>query len=81
MPASALDSDGMISGIGLVKGLKLCATTGETIRLIEQGGAYIYRGEEKIRIETGKQMLKVENGTIVRAGRKKAARVKLDPNA
>jgi tyrosyl-tRNA synthetase len=81
LPASALDSDGMISGIGLVKGLKLCATTGETIRLIEQGGAYIYRGEEKIRIETGKQMLKVESGTIVRAGRKKAARVKLDPNA
>jgi tyrosyl-tRNA synthetase len=81
LPASALDSDGMISGIGLLKGLKLCATTGEAIRLIEQGGAYIYRGEEKIRIETGKQMLKVENGTIVRAGKKKAARVKLDSDA
>jgi tyrosyl-tRNA synthetase len=81
LPASALDSDGMISGIGLLKGLKLCATTGEAIRLIEQGGAYIYRGQEKIRIETGKQMLKVENGTIVRAGKKKAARVKLDSDA
>jgi tyrosyl-tRNA synthetase len=81
LPVSALDGNGMISGIGLLKSLKLCATTGEAIRLIEQGGAYIYRGEEKIRIEAGKQMLKVENGTIVRAGKKKAAQVKLDPNA
>lgn len=81
LPVSVLDGNGMISGIGLLKGLKLCATTGEAIRLIEQGGAYIYRGDEKVRIETGKQMLQVENGTIVRAGRKKAARVKLDPRA
>ncbi len=79
LPVSALDGQGMISAIGLLKGLKLCATTGEAIRLIEQGGAYIYRGDEKIRIDTGKQMLNVENGTIVRAGKKKAARVKLDP--
>lgn len=81
LPVSALDGQGMISAIGLLKGLKLCATTGETIRLIEQGGAYLYRGDEKIRIETGKQMLKVENGTIVRAGKKKSARVKLEPDA
>jgi tyrosyl-tRNA synthetase len=79
LPVSGLDGEGKISAIGLLKGLKLCATTGEAMRLIEQGGAYIYRGEEKVRIETGKQMLNVENGTIVRAGKKKAARVKLDP--
>jgi tyrosyl-tRNA synthetase len=77
LAASALDGDGRISAIGLLKGLKLCATTGEAIRLIEQGGAYIYRGEEKARMESGKQMLKVENGTLVRAGKKKAARAKL----
>jgi len=81
LPVSALDGQGMISAIGLLKGLKLCATTGEAIRLIEQGGAYLYRGDEKIRIETGKQMLNVENGTIVRAGKKKSARVKLEPDA
>ena len=77
LPASALDGQGMICGIGLLKGLGLCSTTSEAIRLIEQGGAYIYRGDEKIRIEAGKQMLKLEDGTIVRAGKKKAARVKL----
>jgi tyrosyl-tRNA synthetase len=77
LPASALDGEGLISAIGLLKGLKLCATTGEAIRLIEQGGAYIYRGEEKARMESGKQKLKVENGTLVRAGKKKAARAKL----
>jgi tyrosyl-tRNA synthetase len=77
LPVSALDGESLISAIGLLKILKLCATTGEAIRLIEQGGAYIYRGEEKARMESGKQMLKVENGTLVRAGKKKAARVKL----
>ena len=71
LPVSALDGEGMISGIGLLKSTRLCATTGEAIRLIEQGGAYIYRGDEKIRIEAGKQMLKVEEGTIVRAGKRK----------
>jgi tyrosyl-tRNA synthetase len=81
VPVSALDNEGMISGIGLLKSTRLCTTTGEAIRLIEQGGAYIYRGDEKIRIEAGKQMLKLEEGTIVRAGKKKAARVKVDRNA
>jgi tyrosyl-tRNA synthetase len=81
LPVSTLDGEGMISGIGLLKTLQLCASTGEAIRLIDQGGAYIYRGEEKVRIDNGRQMLKVEDGTIVRAGRKKAAKVKLDPDA
>jgi tyrosyl-tRNA synthetase len=81
LPVSSLDGEGMISGIGLLKSLKLCTSTGEAIRLIDQGGAYIYRGEEKVRIDTGRQMLKVADGTIVRAGRKKAAKVKLDPDA
>jgi tyrosyl-tRNA synthetase len=81
LPVSSFDAEGMISAIGLLKALKLCATTSEAIRLVEQGGAYVYRGDDKVRIETGKQLLKVEDGTIIRAGRKKAARVKLDPNA
>lgn len=81
LPVSALDGAGMISAIGLLKGLKLSASSSEAMRLIEQGGAYIYRGDEKVRLETGKQMLKVENGTLVRAGKKKAARVKMDPDA
>jgi tyrosyl-tRNA synthetase len=81
LPVSALDGEGLISGIGLLKILKLCASTGEAIRLIEQGGGYIYRGDDKVRIESGKQLLKVEDGTIVRAGRRKAAKVKLDPDA
>jgi len=77
LPVAELDGQGMISGIGLLKALKLCATTSEAIRLIEQGGAYIYRGEDKIRIEDGKQLLKVESGLIVRAGKKKGCRVRL----
>jgi tyrosyl-tRNA synthetase len=79
LSVSALDAQGMISAIGLLKGLKLCASTGEAIRLVEQGGAYVYHGEEKVRLEAGKQLLKVENGTVVRAGKKKTCRVKLDP--
>jgi tyrosyl-tRNA synthetase len=76
---SELDERGQISGLGLLKALKLCATTSEAIRLIDQGGAYLYLGSEKIRIESGKQMLSVSDGTIVRAGKKKTCRVRLVP--
>jgi tyrosyl-tRNA synthetase len=76
---SELDERGQISGLGLLKALKLCATTSEAIRLIDQGGAYLYLGSEKIRIESGKQMLSVSDGTIARAGKKKTCRVRLVP--
>jgi tyrosyl-tRNA synthetase len=74
-----LDPQGQISALGLLKALKLCATTSDAIRLIDQGGAYLYHGTEKSRIESGKQMLSVSTGTIVRAGKKKACRVRLVP--
>ncbi len=74
---SILDADGAISALGLLKALKLCSSTSEAMRLIDQGGAYIYRGEEKLRLQNGKQMLKPADGLIVRAGKKKACRVSL----
>jgi tyrosyl-tRNA synthetase len=74
---SELDDEGRISALGLLKALKLCATTSEAIRLIDGGGAYLYHGSEKTRIESGKQMLSVASGTIVRAGKKKACRVRI----
>jgi tyrosyl-tRNA synthetase len=76
LPASELDG-GQISAIGLLKALKLCSSTSDAIRLIDQGGAYLYHGSEKTRIEAGKQMLTVSDGMIVRAGKKKACRVRL----
>jgi tyrosyl-tRNA synthetase len=77
LSASELDSEGRISALGLLKALKLCSTTSETIRLIDGGGAYLYHGEEKTRIESGKEMLTVTSGMIVRAGKKKACRLRL----
>ncbi|HET6326411.1 MAG TPA: tyrosine--tRNA ligase [Planctomycetaceae bacterium] len=74
---SELDQQGQISALGLLKALKLCPTTSEAIRLIDGGGAYLYLGSEKLRIESGKQMLSVSDGTIVRAGKKKTCRVRL----
>ncbi len=79
LAAAELDQEGRISALGLLKALKLCATTSEAIRLIDQGGAYLYHGSEKTRIESGKQMLSVTSGMIVRAGKKKAGRVRLVP--
>jgi tyrosyl-tRNA synthetase len=76
---SELDQQEQISALGLLKALKLCSTTSEAIRLIEGGGAYLYLGTEKIRVESGKQMLSVSDGTIVRAGKKKTCRVRLGP--
>lgn len=75
---SELDDQGRISALGLLKALKLCATTSEAIRLIDGGGAYLYHGSEKTRIESGKQMLSVASGMIVRAGKKKACRVRIE---
>ncbi|HEV3298102.1 MAG TPA: tyrosine--tRNA ligase [Planctomycetaceae bacterium] len=72
-----LDDQGRISALGLLKALKLCVTTSEAIRLIDGGGAYLYHGSEKTRIESGKQMLDVASGMIVRAGKKKACRVRI----
>ena len=77
LPRTDLDESGRISALGLLKALKLCATTSEAIRLIDGGGAYVYHGEDKTRIDSGKQMLDVTDGLIVRAGKKKACRVKL----
>jgi len=74
---SELDDQGRISALGLLKALKLCATTSEAIRLIDGGGAYLYHGSEKTRIESGKEMLSVASGMIVRAGKKKACRVRI----
>jgi len=74
---SELDDQGRISALGLLKALKLCATTSEAIRLIDGGGAYLYHGSEKTRIESGKQMLSVASDMIVRAGKKKACRVRI----
>jgi len=74
---SELDDQGRISALGLLKALKLCATTSEAIRLIDGGGAYLYHGSEKTRIESGKQMLDVASDMIVRAGKKKACRVRI----
>jgi tyrosyl-tRNA synthetase len=76
---SELDERGQISALGLLKALKLCATTSEAIRLIDGGGAYLYEGPEKTRIESGKQLLTVTTGTIVRAGKKKACHVRIGP--
>jgi tyrosyl-tRNA synthetase len=77
LPAAELDESGRISALGLLKALKLCATTSEAIRLIDGGGAYVYHGDDKTRIDSGKQMLDVTDGLIVRAGKKKAGRVRL----
>jgi tyrosyl-tRNA synthetase len=74
---SELDEQGRISALGLLKALKLCASTSEAIRLIDGGGAYLYHGSEKTRIESGKEMLSVTSGMIVRAGKKKACRVRI----
>jgi tyrosyl-tRNA synthetase len=79
LPAAELDSEGRISGLGLLKALKLCTTTSEAIRLIDGGGAYLYHGSEKTRIESGKELLLVKDGMIIRAGKKKACRVRIAP--
>lgn len=67
--------DGMLPAFKLLTALSLCSSGGEARRLIAQGGAKL--GPGKIVIEAADQMISVEDGLLVWAGKKKFCTVKL----
>ena len=67
--------DGQLPAFKLLTALSLCSSGGEARRLIAQGGAKL--GPGKSVIEAADQMIKVENGLLVWAGKKKFCSVKL----
>lgn len=68
-------TDGTIPAAALLKLAGLCNTTSDARRSIKQGGAYI--GEDKQRLETHDQPVAVENGLLVRVGKKRICRIEI----
>lgn len=73
----SLDDDGGMPPINLLgpNGTGLCSSNGEARRLIQQGGAKT--GEDKQKIPSIDDAVKVEDGMLVWAGKKKVCRVEL----
>ncbi|MEZ5943421.1 MAG: tyrosine--tRNA ligase [Planctomycetaceae bacterium] len=74
---SNLDAEGKIAAPHLFKSTGLQPSTSEAMRLIQGGGASFYIGEEKHAITDRNEQVTVVDGLILRAGKKKWARVKL----
>ena len=77
LPLSELE-DGKIMAVKLLNLLGLCNSSGEARRMIAQGAAYL--GEDKARIEAHDELISVEDGLLVRVGKKKICRVDVTGN-
>lgn len=75
VPPESLDGDGMLPAAKLLVLTKLCATTSDARRTIAQGGAYC--GEALQRIATHDQKISIENGLLLKVGKKRLCRVVL----
>ena len=71
--ASELDGEGSIGALALLLQTKLCASNSDARRMIGQGGMKL--GEDKAKVESIDQLVKVEDGLLVWAGKKKVCRV------
>jgi tyrosyl-tRNA synthetase len=67
---------GKLMAVKLLTLLGMCQSSGEARRMIAQGAVYL--GEEKTRIDSHEEMIPVENDLLVRVGKKKICRVKLN---
>ncbi len=67
--------DGKFPAAALLKLTGLCLSTSDSRRAIAQGGAYL--GEDKTRIESHDQLIRVEDGLMLWVGKKRFCRVEL----
>lgn len=68
--------DGSMPAVRLLTELALCSSGSEARRLIAQGGARL--GPDKVAVESGDQAVRVDDGLLVWAGKKKFCRVRLE---
>ncbi len=68
-------SDGSIQALKLLSQTRLCGSNSDARRMIGQGGMKL--GEDKAKVESIDQSVKVETGLLVWAGKKKVCRIKL----
>ena len=77
LPPSELEN-GQVMAVKLLTLLGMCNSSGDARRMIAQGAAYL--GEDKVRIESHDQMIDVEDGLLIRVGKKKICRVDVTGN-
>lgn len=63
----------------LIKVMGLAPSTSEASRLIAQGGVSIYHGQEPTPVTDARAALALEDNMLVRAGKKKIARLSITP--
>ncbi len=73
--AGELDGDGSLRALALLLQTKLCGSNSDARRMIGQGGMKL--GEDKAKVEGIDQPIKVEDGLLVWAGKKKVCRLVL----
>ena len=72
---SELEPDGSIQALKLLMQTKMSGSSSDARRLIGQGGMKL--GEAKAKVESIDQMIAVETGMLVWAGKKKVCRIEL----
>ena len=72
---SELESDDSIQALRLLSLTKLCGSNSDARRMIVQGGMKL--GKDKAKVESIDQMIGVESGLLVWAGKKKVCRIDL----
>jgi tyrosyl-tRNA synthetase len=70
-----LDADGNLQALRLLVLTKQCGSNSDARRMILQGGMKL--GEDKTKVESIDQMINVETGLLVWAGKKKVCRIEL----
>ena len=77
MASNKLDAEGRIPAPNLIKELGLESSTSNARRVIEQGGFNVGIGPGRETINDVKALITVNDGLIVRVGKRKIARVRL----
>ena len=77
LAAAKLDAEGRIPAPNLIKELGLESSTSNARRVIEQGGFNVGIGPARATINDVKALITVNDGLIVRVGKRKIARVRL----
>jgi tyrosyl-tRNA synthetase len=72
---SELQPDGSIQALKLLLLTKLCGSSSDARRMIDQGGMKL--GEDKVKVDSIDQSIDVESGLLVWAGKKKVCRIEL----
>jgi tyrosyl-tRNA synthetase len=78
LASTKLDAEGRIPAPNLIKELGLESSTSNARRVIEQGGFNVGVGPSRETINDVKALIAVNDGLIVRVGKRKIARVRLE---